>query len=67
MGKPNFQFAIFKKLNPSIEVTTLPSFEQVTYLHLRQRYTRGSGLTVISDGSDFTTSIQLCGRILTKD
>jgi len=40
--------------------------QATTYLHFRQRYTRGSGFTVISDGSAFTTSIQLCGKILAK-
>jgi len=42
------------------------SIQATTYLHFRQRYTRGSGFTVISDGSAFTTSIQLCGKILAK-
>jgi hypothetical protein len=42
------------------------SIQATTYLHFRQRYTRGSGFTVIRAGSAFTTSIQLCGKILAK-
>jgi hypothetical protein len=47
---------------PTLKLST----QATTYLHFRQRYTRGSGLTVISAGSAFTTSIQLCGKILAK-
>ena len=50
----------------SLPSTLKHAIQATTYLHFRQRYTRGSGFTVISDGSAFTTSIQLCGKILAK-